>query len=184
MTPGCHHGHLVSPKPARSWAKANRLPIISLEKMDLEICKELQLGVCNHGANMCVLSRFSHVQLCNPLDSSSPGSSVHGILQAKILEWVGKPSSRGSSWPISYVSSLAGRFFMIATWEAVMVSHKQIPYKNGGENSFIEEKRKFRWKWSKESPAYHWLRDSLSSAESLPWKKRGLSPSCWSLLSA
>ena len=36
---------------------------------------------------MCswVLSRFSHVQLCDPMDYSSPGSSVHGILQAKIL---------------------------------------------------------------------------------------------------
>ena len=44
---------------------------------------------------MCVLSRFSLVQLYNPLDSSPPGSSVHGILQAKILEWVVKPSSRG-----------------------------------------------------------------------------------------
>ena len=34
-----------------------------------------------------------------PRDCSSPGSSVHGILQARILEWVAKPSSRGSSAP-------------------------------------------------------------------------------------
>ena len=33
--------------------------------------------------------------LCNPMDSSPPGSSVHGILQARILEWVAMPSSRG-----------------------------------------------------------------------------------------
>ena len=31
---------------------------------------------------------LSHVQLCNPMDYSLPGSSVHGILQARILEWV------------------------------------------------------------------------------------------------
>ena len=37
--------------------------------------------------------------LCNPLDCSPPGSSVHGILQARILEWVAIPSSKTSSWP-------------------------------------------------------------------------------------
>ena len=35
--------------------------------------------------------------LCDPVDCSPPGSSVHGILQARILEWVVMPSSRGSS---------------------------------------------------------------------------------------
>ena len=42
-----------------------------------------------------------------------PGSSVHGILQARILEWIAKPSSRGSSWPRdgTKVSQIAGRFF-------------------------------------------------------------------------
>ena len=37
--------------------------------------------------------------LCDPMDCSLPGSSVHGILQARILEWVAMPSSRGSSQP-------------------------------------------------------------------------------------
>ena len=37
--------------------------------------------------------------LCDPMDCSPPGSSVHGILQARILEWVDIPSSRGSSPP-------------------------------------------------------------------------------------
>ena len=37
--------------------------------------------------------------LCDPVDCSPPGSSVHGILQARILEWVAMPSSRGSSQP-------------------------------------------------------------------------------------
>ena len=35
----------------------------------------------------CVLSRFGHVRLCDPMDYSRPGSSVHGILQARTLEW-------------------------------------------------------------------------------------------------
>ena len=41
----------------------------------------------------------SCLTLCNPMDCSPPGSSVHGILQARILEWVAMPSSRGSSQP-------------------------------------------------------------------------------------
>ena len=48
---------------------------------------------------------------CNPMDCSPPGSSVHWILQARILEWVAMPSSRGPSQPrdqthISYVSCI------------------------------------------------------------------------------
>ena len=46
-----------------------------------------------------VLSHFSHVRLCNPKDYWLPGSSVHGIPQERILEWVAMPFSRGSSQP-------------------------------------------------------------------------------------
>ena len=54
--------------------------------------------------------------LCNSMDCSPPGSSVHGILQARLLEWVGFSSSRGSSWPrdqtrSSCDSCVAGGFF-------------------------------------------------------------------------
>ena len=53
--------------------------------------------------------------LCNPMDCNPPGSSVHGILQARILEWVAIPFSRGFSWPRDQtpVSSIAGRFVTI-----------------------------------------------------------------------
>ena len=52
--------------------------------------------------------------LCDPMHSSPPGSSVHGILQARILEWVAISSSRRSSQPrdqthISYVSCIGKR---------------------------------------------------------------------------
>ena len=40
-------------------------------------------------------SCFGRVQLCDPMDCNSPGSSVHRVLQARILEWVSIPSSRG-----------------------------------------------------------------------------------------
>ena len=60
--------------------------------------------VCTLGKkpNLTLLSCLSakslhHVWLCNPMDCSPPGSSVHGILQSRILEWLAMPSSRGSS---------------------------------------------------------------------------------------
>ena len=54
---------------------------------------------------------------CVRLFASLPGSSVHGILQARILEWVATPFSRGFSWPRDWirVSRIAGRFFTIST---------------------------------------------------------------------
>ena len=59
-----------------------------------------------------VLSHFSHVQLFVTL--SLPGYYIHGILQARILEWVAIPFSRGSSWPrdrtcVSYISCTGRR---------------------------------------------------------------------------
>ena len=66
---------------------------------------------------MCI---YMHAQSCltlfNPLDCSPPGSSVHGILLARILEWVAMLSSRGFSQPrdrthVSRGSCIEGRFF-------------------------------------------------------------------------
>ena len=41
----------------------------------------------------------SYPTLCNPMNCSLPGSSVHGMFQARVLEWVAISFSRGSSWP-------------------------------------------------------------------------------------
>ena len=55
----------------------------------------------------------SCLTLCDPMDCSPLGSSVHGILQARIMEWAAMPSSRGSSWlrDQTCVSCFAGRLF-------------------------------------------------------------------------
>ena len=68
---------------------------------------------------------LSHVWLCNPMDCNPSGSSVRGILQAGILEWVAIPFSRGSSWPRdqTWVSCTVGRFFTIWATKS-MVIHK------------------------------------------------------------
>ena len=73
----------------------------------------------------CMLSCFSCVRLCDPINCSSPGSSAHGILQARILEWFATPFSRGSSWlrDRSRVSRIAGRFFTI--WATILKTSSQ-----------------------------------------------------------
>ena len=60
---------------------------------------------------VCGLSHLSIVQLCEPMHHSQLGSFVHGILQARILEWVAMPSSRASGDQIQ-VSCIIGRFFI------------------------------------------------------------------------
>ena len=55
--------------------------------------------------------------LCNPIDGSPPGSPVPGILQARILEWVAMPSSRGSSQPRDEPCITGGFFTIWATRE-------------------------------------------------------------------
>ena len=64
---------------------------------------------------------FICVTLCNPMECSQPGSSVHGIPQAKILEWVPIPFSRRYSWPRDQTraSHIAGRFFTVWTTKEV-----------------------------------------------------------------
>ena len=57
----------------------------------------------------------SCLTLCDPMDCSLPGSSVHAIFQARILEWSAISFSRRSSWPRdrTKVSCIAGRFLTI-----------------------------------------------------------------------
>ena len=86
---------------------------------------------------MCFLyakSLQSCPTLCNPVNCSPPGSSVHGIFQPRMLEWVAMPFSTGSSQPrdrtqVSMSVALASRFFTTsATRETPYI--KQITNKN------------------------------------------------------
>ena len=83
-----------------------------------------RLGLCSRGCPAHFHPRYVHAclltQSCptlyDPMDCSLPGSSVHGILQARILDWVAMPFSRGSSGPRSQtqVSSIShmGRWIL------------------------------------------------------------------------
>ena len=94
----------------------------------------------------CLVTQ-SCLGLCNPMDCSLPGSSVNGILQARILEWVATSSSRGSSWPRDRtpVSYITGRFFTIwATREALTLNDMQIGHWiNGYVNMVLLLLRKY-----------------------------------------
>ena len=84
------------------------------------------LILCKTASNkfVCVLCAQSCPTLCNPLDCSPPGSSVHGISQARILEWVAISYPKGSSRPRDQTSiaciSCIGRWILhhCATWKA------------------------------------------------------------------
>ena len=62
-----------------------------------------------------VLSPFSHARLWDPTYCSPPGSSIHGVLPARTLDWVAMPSSKAFSQPgdLIQVFFIAGRFFTI-----------------------------------------------------------------------
>ena len=82
--------------------------------------------MCLQKSNIHFLVKWNEViqscpTLCDPMDCSLPGSFLHRILQARILEWVAISFSRGSSWPRDWtgVSRIAGRCFNLwATREA------------------------------------------------------------------
>ena len=70
--------------------------------------------------NVCEVSQLCPT-LCDPMDCSLPGSSIHGIFQARILEQVAISFSRRSFWPRNWtrVSHIVGRCFIVwATGEA------------------------------------------------------------------
>ena len=85
------------------------------------ICFQIGLVKCMHACSVAQ----SYLTLCDHMDYSPPGSSVHGILQARILDWVAVSSCRVSSQPRDQtcISLLIGRpFFMTsATWEACQI---------------------------------------------------------------
>ena len=72
-----------------------------------------------------VMNAQSRPPLCDPMDCSPPGSSAHGILQARILEWVAMCFSRESSQArdrthVSYASCTGGQIYHCSPWEALI----------------------------------------------------------------
>ena len=119
---------LTNPPPRTYWSRKNSpvnfllvIFISSLSSRDLQThTKDLRVTLMKweaHYTHPRVLVCISVVQscliLCDPLDCRLPGFSVHGISQARMLEWVAISSSRGSSWPRDGIHiSCAGRWIL------------------------------------------------------------------------
>ena len=101
-----HRGGLQVPQKCAAWISLHERTCIQLwdgwqppgavlpqDVTTLEPRPHSSLVVVEVHAQLCPT-------LCSPVDCNPPGSSVHGVFQAGILEWVAMPSSRGSSWPM------------------------------------------------------------------------------------
>ena len=97
------------------------------KKKKATCCINSNVYCVDHCCCFCLVTK-SCLTLCDLMDCSPSGSSVHGISQARILEWVAIPFSRGSYWlrhrtHVSCISCI-GRWILYhyATWEALIVS--------------------------------------------------------------
>ena len=96
----------------------------------------LEVRGCVH---VCSVGQL-YLTLCDPMGSNPSGSSVHGILQARVFEWVAMSSSRESSQTgdqthVSCISCTAGRFFTHwVTWEALCHINLWTPFAQGFGN--------------------------------------------------
>ena len=99
--------------PINVWCALKRLSSATVGRNVLWILAETDGLVVFKSSVCCAQSLQLCPTLCNPMDLSLPGSSVHGILQARILEWVAIFFSRQSSWPRdrTRVSWIADGFF-------------------------------------------------------------------------
>ena len=96
---------------------------------------------------------LSYVQLCNPVDCSPPGSSVHGVLQERILEWVAISSSRGSSQSrdqtlVSCLSCIGRWIFFFFLMTEPPRKQSYICKRKGKEGGGVwgEEMVKYKWR--------------------------------------
>ena len=117
--------------------------------------------------------KVSVFQLCltlwNPMDCSPPGFSVHEILQARILEWIAIPLSRGSSQPRDWtqVSSIAGRLFTV--WATILINLLS------RRATFSHQWKSFKYSFPFDVCAGHWNQLSISLDS---WTRRAESTVC------
>ena len=152
---------------ATAWTAANQAPLSTGFSR-----QEYWSGLLFPSPHICSVCPT----LCDPMDCSPPSSSVHGIFQASILEWVALSSSRGSSLPRNqtWVSCIECRqtLYHWATWEAPILSPYRflIPHKAaslwGHENKYFPKRGnilKFKRPWNQK---LSWKGDKRDSK---PW---------------
>ena len=120
-----------------SWRCTHRRPVSESRYVSLVIftisSRSGDDSSLRHMLSCCCLVAQSCLTLCDSMDCSPLGSSVHGILQIRILEWTVISFSRGSSPPRgqTHVSCIAGRFFTnepLGKLHVVLSDYKAKPY--------------------------------------------------------
>ena len=123
MRPGPHLLAVLlkrSKNQERNW---NTQPLQSTPIRDSYTRMSVCLCPSFTGVMLCAV--LIRIRLCNPMDCSSPGTSVHGIFQARLLEWIPISYPRGSSQPrhqtlVSCVSCIGRQIlYHSTTWEAL-----------------------------------------------------------------
>ena len=140
-------------REAGKWARVRRGSRWSRRKEKSQATQEGPLwGKKNYPTRLCCLVAKSCLTLCNPLDCSLLGCFVHGISQARTLEWVAISSSRGSSPPRDRMHIFCiGRRILYhwATWEAHSTRVVANIYDHNPE----------KWKSNPTVFWVHWLRE-------------------------
>ena len=113
------------------------------------------------------MKSLSPVTLWDPMDCSLPGSSIHGIFLARVLEWVAISFSRGSSWPRywTWISHIIGRCFMVWATREVHAS--------GGKRIKTLEQIKYdelwHFVWHLQNPHPCWLQKNEGRLRKHSW---------------
>ena len=108
----------TEPHKSNGWVLCYRY--IKLNVITIKIICHLFSSFLSKRKDCCCLVSKSWLTLWNPVDCSLPGSSVHGVSQARMLEWTAVSYSRGSSWPRNGTCiSCTGGYILYhwATWE-------------------------------------------------------------------
>ena len=115
------------------WCTAWPLMNILLSRSSFDI------GPWNFYHFVCLVAQSCPTH-CDPRDCSPPGSSVHGISQARILEWVAMLSSRGSLQPRDWtqVSCKAGRFFYCLSQQGPSITFPNLNSEERDDSAFWE----------------------------------------------
>ena len=96
-----------------------------MNKSNIEELDEALISLrCYHLGHVCLAAQLCPT-LCDPIDCSLPGSSVHGIFEASILEWVAISSYGGSSRPQG--SNLRLLYLLYSRWILYLLSHWRSP---------------------------------------------------------
>ena len=143
---------------SREWREKEKvefLQLVHLERSSKYLGKSTHRP-SNERGEECMCAKSLQFQscptICDPVDYSLPGSSVHGILHARFLEWVAISSSRGSSWPkdwihIPCVSCTTGTFLTCwAIGETQMFLLKAFSSDIWGLIIWVSRPGNYKWK--------------------------------------